>query len=144
MVRLRQNQHLLIHRAPTLYPGPYLVFLDPAKKGLRYPNLKSKTSFHLQSKLTVTSTHQSLVSCCQLSQLMLICPSSTLLTAAHESLINLCLLTSAQEALSIHMSHCISTVNVINLSLSFVISYQTAVTVILSCQVNVGHCQAVA
>ena len=40
-----------------MHPGPCLVFLDPAKKGLRYPNLKSKTSLHLQSKLTVTSTH---------------------------------------------------------------------------------------
>ena len=37
---VRQNQHLLIHRAPTLHPGLSLVFLDPAKKCLRYPNLK--------------------------------------------------------------------------------------------------------
>ena len=51
---VRRNQHLLIHRAPTLHPGPCLVFLDPAKKGLRYPNLKSKTSLHLQLKHTVS------------------------------------------------------------------------------------------
>ena len=68
-------------RAPTLHPGPCLVFLDPAKKGLRYPNLKSKTSLLFKLKLTVTSSHQSLVSliCCQLSLLMLICSSSILL-----------------------------------------------------------------
>ena len=42
-----------------MHPGPCLVFLDPAKKGLRYPNLKSKTSLLLQLKLTVTSSHQS-------------------------------------------------------------------------------------
>ena len=53
---IRQNQHPLIHRAPTLDPGPCLVFLDPAKKGLRYPNLKSKTNLLLQLKLTVKST----------------------------------------------------------------------------------------
>ena len=32
------------------------MFLDPAKKGLRYPNLKSKSSLHLQLKFTVIST----------------------------------------------------------------------------------------
>ena len=50
---VRRNQHLLINRAPTLNPGPCLVFLDPAKKGLRYPNLKSKTSLLLQLKLNL-------------------------------------------------------------------------------------------
>ena len=50
---VRRNQHLLIHRAPTLNPGPYLVFLDPAKKGLRYPNLKRKTSLLVQLKLNM-------------------------------------------------------------------------------------------
>ena len=55
---VRRNQHLLIHREPTLHLGPCLVFLDPAKKGLRYPNLKSKTSLQSQLKLTVTVSHQ--------------------------------------------------------------------------------------
>ena len=71
-----------------MHPGPCLVFLDPAKKGLRYPNLKSKTSLLFKLKLTVTSSHHSLVSliCCQLSLLMLICSSSTLLiiSARHQ------------------------------------------------------------
>ena len=47
-----------MQRAPTLHPGPCLVFLDPAKKGLRYPNLKIKTSLLLQLQLIV-STHSS-------------------------------------------------------------------------------------
>ena len=36
-----------------------MVFLDPTKKGLRYPNIKIKTSLLLQLKLTITSFHQS-------------------------------------------------------------------------------------
>ena len=43
----------MIQREPTLHPGPCLVFLDSAKKGLRYPNLRCKSSLHLQFKLTV-------------------------------------------------------------------------------------------
>ena len=66
---VRQNQHLLIHRAPTLNPGPSLVFLDPAKKGLRCPNLKSKISLLLQYSILVSHkkslSHQS----CSLHQL---------------------------------------------------------------------------
>ena len=54
---IRKNQHLLVHRAPTLDPGPCLVFLDPAKKGLRYPNLKKQVKLAFTLKLTVTLLH---------------------------------------------------------------------------------------
>ena len=47
-----------MQRAPTLHPGPCLVFIDPAKNSLRYPNLKIKTSLLLQLQLIV-STHSS-------------------------------------------------------------------------------------
>ena len=52
-----RNQHLLINRAPTLNPGPCLVFLDPAKKGLRYPNLKKQVKLAFTIKLIVTLLH---------------------------------------------------------------------------------------
>ena len=39
------------YSASRTLPG----FLDPAKKGLRYPNLRCKSSLHLQFKLTVST-----------------------------------------------------------------------------------------
>ena len=84
---MRQDQHLLIQRAPTLHPEPCLVFLDPAKKGLRYPNLKSKTSLLLQLKFTVTSFHQSHQHHLSLQSVLLLvilcCSSSSLIIILH-------------------------------------------------------------
>ena len=96
---MRYNQHLLIQRAPTLHPGPCLVFLDLAKKGLRYPNLKSKTSLLLQLKLTITSSHQShqhhlslqsaINYLCSCSSAHHLCSSSTLLIVSISAQVSL-------------------------------------------------------
>ena len=63
-----------------------MVFLDPAKKGLRYHNLKSKTSLLLQYNILVSHkkslTHQS----CSSSLLI----TSTLLYHCSLLLINIC------------------------------------------------------
>ena len=118
-----------MYRAPTLNPGPCLVFLDPAKKGLRYPNLKSKSSLLLQystlvshkkslshqscsSSLLITSTVcQSAQHCCN-SLLNLLCSSSA---GQHYSslLVNLCcwssstlLIISAQHTSTLLVQNC--------------------------------------
>ena len=93
---VRQNQHLLMHRAPTLYPGPCLVFLDPAKKGLRYPNLKSKTSLLLQYSILVSHKRSLSHQGCSSSLLI----TSTLLYHCSLLLINLCTLVTVKSSRS--------------------------------------------
>ena len=83
---VRRNQHLLINRAPALNPGPCLVLLDPAKKWLRYPNLKSKTSLLLQYSIRVSHKKSLTHPSCSSSLLI----PSTLLYHCLPLLMNLC------------------------------------------------------
>ena len=93
-------------RAPTLHPGPCLVFLDPIKKGLRYPNLRSKTSLLLQYSILV------LPYSCHPTQAISVTSSTLHIISTHHinSAVTLLishlvhLLTAAQQPL--YSSHC--------------------------------------